>query len=70
MLVTPVQWDSQARPTLFTSGRVFTWVGNRRVFVGVYTEPTVAAVCAMAHLNSKVAALKAGLASKMRVAQR
>lgn len=67
MLITPCAWGENAKPTAYSSGRVFTWVHGRQIFVGTYVAATIAEVASQAYINARIAQMRYGLAAKMRV---
>lgn len=67
MLVLPIAWDADAKPTRFDSGRVWSWVDGKCVFVGTYQADSIAEVIGLAHLNAKVVHLRYGLRKKLAI---
>lgn len=61
MMILPCEYGEDGVPVQYSSGRVFTHVRGKELFVGEYRASTVGEVAGLAYLNATVLHWRVGL---------
>ena len=68
MIITPIAWDKNNKPTMYKSGPVYTNVNGYRIWVSDgYTEPSVLRIIWLAINNADIRRRIYLLGSKFRI---